>query len=122
VHNNRQMEPAIIFCFHLLHHLNQEQRNSLYSFIKESNSIAVFVEPNPYNPLLILQILLEKDMSFKEEAQYLVLTKNRYIKELVEQQLRLLSYSRICVLPPFVLDKFLKKFSAKHLNFERFTT
>jgi hypothetical protein len=99
--------PLVVFCFHLMHHLKPKQRDAIYLFVKRTGSTFVFVEPNPFNPLFLLQILLHPDMSFGEEIQYLKLTPNRYRREIEANGLRLTSTRNICFFPPIVTDFFL---------------
>ena len=56
---------------------------------------------DPYNPLIMVQILLHKDMSYEEEKQYLQLTKKTYQKEMAKHGLEVVNHYRICGLPPF---------------------
>ena len=126
--NEETIKPnPLVFCFHLLHHLNPEQRGYLYDFIRKMKGKAIFVEPNPFNPLILLQILIHPDMSLAEEYQYLLLTPRRYRRELSQYGLRLVSYKRICPFPPFIMDFLLNQidrlilkrleFIAKYLPF-----
>jgi hypothetical protein len=103
--------PSVVFCFHLMHHLTYKQRQLIYQFVKRTGSKGVLVEPNPFNPLILLQTLLNPDMSIPEEIQYLRLTPKRYKKEIERNKLSLTSYKRICIFPPFVINSLLNKFS-----------
>jgi SAM-dependent methyltransferase len=96
-----------LYCFHVLHHLSREQRKKLYEIIHSRKLRAIFIEPNPFNPALLVQIAITKDMSFKEEWQYLYLTKRRYIKELNEAGLSLEFHNYLCCLPPQLLNMIL---------------
>ena len=93
--------PAV-FGFHLMHHLTEAQRAAIYGFIHRAGAVGVFVEPNVWNPLILLQILLRRDMSFAQETQYLKLTRRRYERELQSSGLVLTGFRRICLLPPVV--------------------
>jgi len=109
---------VVLFCFHLLHHLTAAERAELYVFVRESRCLGVLVEPNPANPLLLLQVMVTRDMRWREEAQYLRLGRKSYRRELYQHGLALLHYHRICcippvlarnllnVLPPFLLSQF----------------
>ncbi len=110
-------KPTIVFCFHLMHHLKREQREVIYQFVKSTGSKCVLVEPNPFNPLFLLQIILNADMSYAEERQYLTLTRKRYRKEFEKNGLVLTSYKRFCFLPPFVTNSLLKKFPRRTIKF-----
>lgn len=106
-HNNNM--PYYVFCFHLMHHLNIESRKKIYNFIKETGSVGIFVEPNPTNPLILLQILIRQDMSFGEEKEYLKLTYRRFRRELNNEGLNLAKYERLCPYPPKLIERFLAK-------------
>lgn len=110
-------EPAIVFCFHLMHHLKREQREAIYQFVKRTGSKCVAVEPNPYNPLILLQIIFQPDMSLAEEMQYLILTHRKYRKEVEKNGLVLSSFRRICFFPPFVTNLLLKRFARPAIAF-----
>jgi hypothetical protein len=103
-------KPVIVFCFHLMHHLKREQREAIYQFVKRTGSKCVLVEPNPFNPLILLQILLHPDMSIGEEIQYLTLTPRKFRQEVENNGLVLSSFSRFCFFPPFATDFLLKTF------------
>jgi len=97
----RVLERAVVvFCFHLMHHLHPAQRVAVYEFVRETGSSAIIVEPNPYNPLILLQILLHPDMSVAQEIQYLTLTPTRYANELAQNGLTVRRFKRLCLLPP----------------------
>jgi len=106
---NNIPKKSIIFSYHLLHHLSYEQRKELFTSLAETNAPAVFIEPNPFNPLIILQLMLYKDMRFKNEFQYLTFTKNKLSRELSQWGLRVLMHSRFCILPPPILRLALKQ-------------
>ncbi|MCK5784864.1 MAG: class I SAM-dependent methyltransferase, partial [Desulfobacterales bacterium] len=116
-------EPALVFCFHLMHHLTYEQRKIIYHYIKKTGSKCVLVEPNPLNPLILLQIIFHPDMSLSEEIQYLSLTYNRYKKEIESSGLTLTSLKRFCFFPPAITNIIYKK-TSKHFiaSFEALNT
>ena len=115
------LSPSIVFCFHLMHHLAYKQRQFIYQFVKRTGSKGVLVEPNPFNPLIFLQTLLNPDMSITEEIQYMSLTHKRYKKEMDRSGLSITSYKRICFFPPFFSNFLLRKFSNYFLrSFEMF--
>jgi len=91
---------SIVFCFHLLHHLTREQRKELFICISKINAPAVFVEPNPLNPLIILQLLIYRDMRMRDEFQYITLTRKKLSRELNACGLSVVSHDRLCFLPP----------------------
>jgi hypothetical protein len=100
---------SIFFCFHLLHHLSRQQRRELFSFIRSAGAAAVFVDPNPWNPLLLAQPFFDKDMCFKEEMQYLRLTRRRLTRELADCGMRVMAHAPLCLLPPFAAMKVLRR-------------
>jgi hypothetical protein len=104
---------AACFSFHLLHHLQPNQRATVFNFIKKNDCQAVFIEPNPWNPLVLIHIFLNFGMRLKEEIGYLKLTKNNIAKELGLHGLAIRSYSRICFLPPFLTNWILNSFLAR---------
>jgi hypothetical protein len=91
---------SIFFNFHLLHHLTFEQRREYFTCLRKASAPALFIEPNPWNPLIILQLLLYPDMRMKDEWQYLSLTRKRLTRELNACGLELAAYKKICILPP----------------------
>lgn len=93
-------ENSIIFCFHLLHHLQPQQRQVLFSCIAKTAAPAVFVEPNPWNPLILIQLTLYKDMRMKDEMQYITFSKRKISREFASCGLRLVHHDRICFFPP----------------------
>jgi hypothetical protein len=99
---------SIFFCFHLLHHLSRQQRRGLFSFIGSAGASAVFVDPNPLNPLLLVQPFFDKDMRFKEEMQYLQLTRRRLSRELSACGMQVRAHAPLCLLPPFLAMKALR--------------
>lgn len=115
--NHAKDKPVIIFCFHLMHHLKTNQRKEIYQYVRRTGSKGIFIEPNPFNPLILLQILLNPDMHFSEEMQYVTLTRRKYMKELKDDHLVLVSFKRFCFLPPFVTNFILKKFPRKVVRF-----
>ena len=112
IETERSEENTMVFCFHLLHHLAEPNRRKLFQYIKSIKARAVFVEPNPFNPLIALQILFHPDMSIKEEYRYLLQTPGRLRRELKKHRLSILSCSRVCPFPPFLMDLLLKKVSS----------
>jgi hypothetical protein len=99
-----QSSAPAIFCFHVLHHLTLEQRIEIYQSIVRMGAVGFFIEPNPINPLILIQVLTHPDMSFAEEKQYLQLGRGAYRRELSKQGLAILHYRRFCLLPPFLAD------------------
>jgi hypothetical protein len=102
-------EQSIFFNFHLLHHLTFEQRRDYFTSLHKAKAPALFIEPNPFNPLIILQLMLYPDMRMKDEWQYLTLTRNRLTREFNACGLELAAYKRICFLPPPVTKLALKQ-------------
>jgi hypothetical protein len=93
-------ENSIFFCFHLLHHLRPQQRQVLFNCIARTAAPAVFVEPNPWNPLILIQLMLYKDMRLKDEMQYITFSKRKLSREFAGCGLRLVNHDRLCFLPP----------------------
>jgi hypothetical protein len=102
-------DQSIFFNFHLLHHLTFEQRRDYFSCLRKVNAPALFIEPNPFNPLIILQLMLYPDMRMKDEWQYLTLTRKRLSRELNACGLDLAAYNKICILPPPLTKLLLKQ-------------
>lgn len=98
--NHEVPEKSIVFCFHLLHHLTCEQRKELFTCIARINAPAIFVEPNPFNPLIILQLLVYRDMRMRDEFQYITLTKKKLSREFNSCGLSIVTHDRLCFLPP----------------------
>ncbi len=107
--NNPIPKDSIFFSFHLLHHLTREQRKECFTALRTANVPALFLEPNPLNPLIILQLMLYPDMRMKNEFQYIRLTRGRLAKEFNECGLELTDYGRLCVLPPPITKLALKQ-------------
>ena len=99
-------KPILVFCFHLMHHIKREHRDVIYQFVKQTGSKCILVEPNPYNPLIFLQILFHRNMSVTKEIKYILLTRRKYRRELEENGLTLASFKRFCFFPPFILTFF----------------
>jgi len=99
---------AVCAGFHILHHLVPAQRKEIFDRIRGNGWKAVFVEPNPWNPLFLLQLLVTPDMSFKEEWRYLTLTRRRLRREMRASGISLRGYKRICFLPPVIADRLLR--------------
>jgi hypothetical protein len=93
-------DKSIFFNFHLLHHLSREQRRDYFTCLSRTKAPAVFIEPNPTNPLIILQLLLYPDMRMKDEWQYLILNRKRLSREFNACGLELAAYKKLCFLPP----------------------
>ena len=115
-------EKSIVFCFHLLHHLSYGQRSDLFTCLAKTGAPAVFIEPNPWNPLIILQLIFYKDMRMRDEFQYLTFTKKKLAREFNRSGLELVTHDRLCFLPPPLTMAALKLASLKKplLFFEKF--
>jgi phospholipid N-methyltransferase len=101
--------PFTIFVFHLLHHLSEEQRKEIYEFVATTDSVLIVCEPNPFNPLIMLQILLSRDMAWREEREYLRLTPSRYHLEMADTGLEPHGIRSILPVPPALSDLILRK-------------
>jgi phospholipid N-methyltransferase len=112
---------SIFFGFHLLHHLTKAQRKKLFSLISNSKSSAIFVDPNPWNPLLLVQPFFNRDMAFKQEMQYLKITKANLAKELSLCGLEVKNHETLCLLPPFLTKRLLsnKSWQNELIAFEK---
>jgi hypothetical protein len=110
-------EDSVLIGFHILHHLTREQRHNLYRFIKEKRIQALFAEPNPLNPLIFLQVTFHPDMDWKEEIEYLRLTKKKLLKELNSFGFKDPLFSRLCFLPPPMTQLMLKSGMKKALPY-----
>jgi hypothetical protein len=93
-------ENSIFFCFHLLHHLLPQQRRVLFNCIARTAAPAVFVEPNPWNPLILIQLMLYRDMRLKDEMQYITFSKRKLAREFASCGLKIVNHDRLCFLPP----------------------
>jgi Ribosomal RNA adenine dimethylase len=102
-------EPVLLFCFHILHHLKYRQRKIIYEFVKSTHSKMILVEPNPFNLLILIQILINSDMCLSEEIEYLKLTPYRLRKEFKKAGINFTSYKLICFLPPAFLNILIRK-------------
>ena len=100
---------SIFFNFHLLHHLTFEQRREYFTCLRNVNAPGLFIEPNPSNPLIILQLMLYPDMRMKDEWQYLALTRKRLTREFNACGLELAAYKKLCFLPPPITKLVLKQ-------------
>jgi hypothetical protein len=113
----------VIFLFHVLHHMSYQQRQELYAFVRNQKGTCIFVEPNPINPLLLIQLAVTPSMKWEEEKQYLLLGRRRYQKEATENQISLSYHKRVSLFPPFFANAALSKFERFPLSlFEPFTT
>lgn len=101
-------EDSVLIGFHILHHLSRQQRSLLYRFVKEKRLQALFAEPNPFNPLIFMQVTFHPDMDWKHEIEYLLLTKKRLLRELQESGFKNPMFSRLCFLPPPITQVLLK--------------
>jgi hypothetical protein len=102
-------DNSIFFNFHLLHHLNRHQRRDYFTCLSKVHAPAVFIEPNPANPLIILQLMLYPDMRMKDEWQYLILNRRRLSREFNACGLELVAYKKLCFLPPPITRLALKQ-------------
>ena len=65
--------------------------------------------------------VISADMCFKEEMQYLRLTRRRLTRELADCGMRVMAHAPLCLLPPFAAMKVLRRpdGAEKLLRFER---
>jgi hypothetical protein len=112
-------DEAVCFCFHVLHHLSQEQRSQIFESIQRLKIDAFFIDPNPFNPLILLQILIHPAMKFEEEKGYLKLTRRKLLNECAACGLSKARHFYFCLLPPTILNRTLSpKLSAFLLRLE----
>jgi hypothetical protein len=102
-------DQSIFFNFHLLHHLTFEQRRAYFTCLRKTRAPALFIEPNPFNPLIILQLMLYPDMRMKDEWQYLRLTRKRLAREFSACGLELAAHKTLCFFPPPITKLALKQ-------------
>ena len=106
---------AACFCFHVLHHLTFDQRRSIFDSIHKLKIEAVFVDPNPLNPLIPFQVLLHPAMKWAEERGYLKLRRRVLLNELAQAGLSCTQHFYLCFLPPGIANFALKLKLAKLL-------
>ncbi len=99
---------AIFFNFHLLHHLSPAQRTEYFSYLSRARVPAVFLEPNPWNPLIVFQLIINPDMRMKNEWQYLTLTRKQLSREFHAAGLSVAAYGKLCQVPPPITKRALK--------------
>jgi len=109
-------ENSICYGFHVLHHMSVSQRKELFHCIKKLCLKAVFLEPNPWNPMILLQIISHPDMQFKMEKEYLKLTKNRLQEELRSCDLNASQHMPVCFFVPAVANILLRRIPWKVLS------
>ena len=109
INKQRIPDDSACYIFHVLHHLSKPERMDMFLKLKKSVSHIIAVEPNPFNPLFLIQPLFEKDMKLKEEIGYIKLTKRALSSELESYGYKIEKYKRICFLPPFIANKLLHK-------------
>jgi len=113
---NKNSSPQAVFAFHLMHHLNSEERKEIFKFVYDTKSIGIAVEPNPINPLILVQVLCHPDMRIEAEKEYLKLNRTAYEKELTSVGLKLLEYKRILFMPPFMCNRAIQFISPSILS------
>jgi hypothetical protein len=106
---------SILFGFHLLHHLSSESRQEIHRRVIEHHATAVFVEPNPFNPLYPLQIGANPDMSFWEERRSFYLTPRRHRSEVEALGGSVIHQQYGVRIPPQILYPLLRRFSSQRV-------
>lgn len=99
---------SIFFNFHLLHHLSPAQRTEYFSYLCQARVPAVFLEPNPWNPLIVFQLMINPDMRMKNEWQYLTLTRTKLSREFNTAGLSVAAYGKLCQVPPPIAKRAVK--------------
>lgn len=89
--------------FFVLHHLSDmEKAFQAISGLLKPGGKAVFVEPNPYNPLFYLQILFHPKMRWKNERYMLSMRRLTISKALEKAQMSGFKLHRFGFFPPFL--------------------
>ena len=101
---------SVCFSFHLLHHLGTKERKEIFDYIKNTGSKAVFIEPNPWNPLIMLHVILHPAMQVKAEMEYVKLSKHRLVQESESCGLKILHHAKLCFFPPVITNALLHSF------------
>ncbi|HMO16799.1 MAG TPA: hypothetical protein PKA63_02990 [Oligoflexia bacterium] len=114
--NSTEAKNVYIFGFHLLHHLDKSEKESLYTFIRDHGCLCLLVDPYYLNPLILIQILITPKMQFKEEYRYLLINKKSLKKELKKFHLSLFDYCKVVPVAPFLIQKLLLNNSIKTIN------
>lgn len=61
-----------IFLVHVLHHLQPEIFKLIKKLVDKLRAKLIIIEPNHLNPLFLIQIIINKDMKFKEERRMFI--------------------------------------------------
>jgi 2-polyprenyl-3-methyl-5-hydroxy-6-metoxy-1,4-benzoquinol methylase len=89
--------------FFILHHLpDMEKAFKAISSLLKPGGKAVFVEPNPYNPLFYLQILFHPKMRWKNERFMLLMRPRPLAQALQKSRLDGFTFHRFGFFPPFL--------------------
>ena len=107
----------IICGFHVLHHIDDLEKafTNMYSNLSDTGKI-IFVEPNPINPLYYIQILIIKEMQWKEERGILDM-RNSYLLPLLKRcGFKKIEISKFGFFPNFLVNTKLGTSAEKVVN------
>jgi len=94
-----------IIGFFALHHFHdiEECYKSMYRLLKPGGSI-IFLEPNAFNPLYYLQILITPKMTWEGDKGIVNMRRSRIFKHMKNAGLKELKVKRFGFLPPFLYN------------------
>ena len=92
--------------FFTLHHVADVRRclDASASLVKPGGRVA-YLEPNPYNPLYYVQLLLAPGMSWQGERGILNMRPRSVLRAMEETGLRQVRFERFGFLPPAVVNR-----------------
>jgi hypothetical protein len=92
--------------FFTLHHVPDVARclHGCASLVKPGGRVA-FLEPNPYNPLYYVQLLVAPGMSWEGERGILEMRKRTVLDAMASAGLTDLRFSRFGFLPPAIVNR-----------------
>lgn len=115
--NEHKKEFDCVIGFYILHHFSNlcEAVKSIRTVLKNGNCRIAFVEPNPFNPMYYVQILIYQDMSWNYEKRMLDMTFKTLSSSFQQANFHNFNIRRFGFMPHFVmntrlgfkLDKFL---------------
>jgi SAM-dependent methyltransferase len=92
--------------FFVLHHLADLERAFMeMAKLLRPGGRVIFIEPNPYNPLYYLQILITPGMSWQAEKGLLKMRAEVISSAMRKARLKLTAISRYGFLPPFLANR-----------------
>lgn len=91
--------------FYILHHFdNLKDSLANIRYVLKNNSTVAFIEPNPYNPMYYVQILMFKDMNWEGEKGILNMTFNKLSNAFSFADFKNFGLKRFGSLPPFLMN------------------